>query len=221
MTQKILICGFPHCGTSILKSILGHIDIVEEIKNECTSINKCTNKPYILGKCPFTKEEFFGEKYKDYIKIFIIRNPLFVFSSLNKRFEYNIPEYTSFNVYLDTINKFIKFGNYVEKNIYTIRYEDLFENNFYALKKIIDNIGITYDPGIFENTKYRNVIIPNTKLVDTKPKNSEHALYRTWQINQPFVSNNDILKIDLNEVQKKQIVNNAYILQVYPDIQIS
>ena len=69
--------------------------------------------------------------------------------------------------------------------------------------------------------KYRNVIIPNTKLVDTKPKNSEHALYRTWQINQPFVSNNDILKIDLNEVQKKQIVNNAYILQVYPDIQIS
>ena len=58
-------------------------------------------------------------------------------------------------------------------------------------------------------------------MVDTKPKNSEHALYRTWQINQPFVSNNDILKIDLNEVQKQQIVNNAYILQVYPDIQIN
>lgn len=221
MPKKIIICGFPHCGTSILKSILGHIDIVEEIKHECTNINKSTNKQYILGKCPFTKEEFFGEKYKDYIKIFIIRNPLFVFSSLNKRFEYNIPEYTSFNVYLDTIKKFIKFRNNVKNDVYTIRYEDLFENNFYALKNIIASIGIPYDDSIFDNTKYRNVIIPNTKLVDTKPKNIDHALYRTWQINQPFVSNNDSLKIDLSEVQKKQILNNDYILQVYPDIQIS
>jgi hypothetical protein len=44
MPKKIMICGFPHCGTSILKSILGHIDIVEEIKHECTIINKSTNK---------------------------------------------------------------------------------------------------------------------------------------------------------------------------------
>ena len=94
----------------------------------------------------------------------------------------------------------------------------MFENNYYAIKKIIEDIGIPYIDDIFDNTKYTNVIIPNTRLVGAKPKNTDHALYRTWQINQPFVSNNDISKIDLTEYQKKLIVNNADIKQVYPDI---
>ena len=36
-------------------------------------------KKYIMCKYPQAKVEFFEEKYKDYIKIFIMRNPLFVF----------------------------------------------------------------------------------------------------------------------------------------------
>ena len=32
--RKILIFGFPHCGTSIVKSIIGHIKNVEEIYQE-------------------------------------------------------------------------------------------------------------------------------------------------------------------------------------------
>ena len=28
--KKILICGYSHCGTTILKSIIGHIEEVEE-----------------------------------------------------------------------------------------------------------------------------------------------------------------------------------------------
>ena len=86
--SKILICGFPHCGTTILKSIIGHIDDVEEIIDETTIINKPTNKKYILCKHPFTDKKFFEKDYEKYIKIFIIRNPVFVFSSLNKRFNY-------------------------------------------------------------------------------------------------------------------------------------
>ena len=46
-----------------------------------------------------------------------------------------------------------------------------------------------------------------------KPKNIEHNEYRTWQINQTFVS-----KIDLSEIQKEQIINNHYVLKLYPDI---
>jgi len=216
--KKIVICGFPHCGTSILKSILGHIEDVEEIQHECKEINKSSNKNFILCKWPFTNNEFFSEKYKDYIKIFIIRNPLFVFSSLNKRFNYNIPNNHSFNAYIDTIKMFIKYKNNPEKDIYTIRYEDLFENDFQKLKEIINNIGIKYDDKIFENTTYKNVICPGVKLVNTMPSNNEHAKYRTWQINQPFISNNDISKLDLSDVQKEQIINNSYVLQLYSDI---
>lgn len=45
-----------------------------------------------------------------------------------------------------------------------------------------------------------------------------HRLYRTWQINQQFISQNDISKIDLTEFQKKEILTNSYVLQLYPDI---
>ena len=46
-SQKILICGFPNCGTSILKSIIGHIEDVEEIYNEIRVITKKSDKKFI------------------------------------------------------------------------------------------------------------------------------------------------------------------------------
>jgi hypothetical protein len=216
---KILICGHAHCGTSILKSIIGHIEDVEEIVNECSYINKSTDKKYILCKKPNARPEFFDKKYDDYIKIFIIRNPLFVFSSINKRFgHYKLAKNLSIEGYVNILKMFIKFKNNPEKNIYTIRYEDLFQNNYQELKKILDDIGFQYDDNIFDNSKYTNSIIKGVKLVNKKPENKRHGFYRTWQINQPFVSNNDISKIDLSNDQKKKIINNPYILQVYPDI---
>lgn len=217
-SQKILIWGFPHCGTSILKSIIGHIEDVEETYDEISVITKNSDKKFILGKFPFTYDSFFGEKYKDYIKIFIIRNPLFVFSSLNKRFNYKIPNDHNFDEYINTLKKFIKYKNNPKKNIYTIKYEDLFENNYDELKKILNDIGFQYDCSIFDNSKHTNIIINGVKLVDEKPQNNNHGVYRTWQINQPFISNNDISKMDLNEVQIEKIVNNQYVLQLYPEI---
>ena len=53
--RKILICGYSHCGTTILKSIIGHIDEVEEIINECDQINGSTNKKYLI---PFQNKKF-------------------------------------------------------------------------------------------------------------------------------------------------------------------
>jgi len=86
------------------------------------------------------------------------------------------------------------------------------------LKEILNDIGIQYDDTIFNNTKYTNVISSRVKLIDKKPKNTNHSKYRTWQINQPFISNNDISKLDLSDDQKKEIINNSYVLQLYPDI---
>ena len=56
------------------------------------------------------------------------------------------------------------------------------------------------------------------ELSKEKPKNTEHEKYRTWQINQPFTSKNDLSKIDLSDSQRKKIVKNRYILQLYHDI---
>ena len=69
------------------------------------------------------------------------------------------------------------------------------------MKKILNDTGFQYDDSIFDNSKYTNVILNGVILVDKKPQNNNHGVYRTWQINQPFISDNDISKIDLNEVQ--------------------
>lgn len=215
--SKILICGFPHCGTTILKSVIGHIEEVEEISGETSVIKKKTDKKYVVCKCPFTHEYFFGEQYKDYTKIFIIRNPLFVFSSLNKRFNC-IPLNHSIDEYIKTIRLFTHHRDNHTDNVYTIRYEDLFDNNYQQLKDILDRIGITYTDDIFDNTKYKNKLNERTKLLPDMPNNKQHAEYRNWQINQPFISNNDSSKIYLKNVQRQTIVNSSDIINIYPEL---
>ena len=66
--KKILIFGFPHCGTSILKTIISHIDSVEEYLLETDTIdNISTNKPFVICKTTFCNDEYFSYKYKQYI----------------------------------------------------------------------------------------------------------------------------------------------------------
>jgi len=104
------------------------------------------------------------------------------------------------------------------KNTYTIRYEDLFENNFQQLRIILDSIGLEYTDKIFNNTEYKNFSHKNAELLDYKPLTSQHITYRNWQINQPFVLNNNVNKINVTEEQKEQILNDEIILAIYPEI---
>lgn len=171
--KKIIIFGFPHSGTSILKSIIGHIDNVYEIIDETKyiNINKFKiNKEFILCKYPYTIPEFFGDKYNDYIKIFIVRNPLFVYSSLNKRFSYNLSKRSNLSIssYINTIKTFIYYLNHPMKNLYLIKYEDLFTDNFKQLKLILNDLKLNYSDDIFDNLKYTNKIVSSIKNVPQK-----------------------------------------------------
>lgn len=217
-SQKIMIIGFPHCGTSILKSIIGHIDDVEEIYIETNKITNKSNKKYILCKPPWTTPNFFEKEYEDYIKIFIVRNPLFVFSSINKRYCNNPPDIVSISKYVNTINYFIKFQNNTIKDVYTIRYEDIFKNNHQNLKEILDSIGMEYNDNIFDNTSFKNSIGNGFNLLNKPPPSTQHELYRTYQINQVFQSCNDISKISLTEEQIKTLTTNKDIIKLYPEI---
>ncbi len=224
-SQKVLITGFPHCGTSILKSIIGHIDSVDEIFYETTNLNKKTNKKFVCGKWPFYDDQFiYSNEFKDCIKIFIIRNPIWVFSSLNRRFDYNIKDDHSFQKYLEVLNKFIFFRNNSEKNVFTIRYEDIFKNNFEELKKIFDKTGFQYSEEIFDNEKYNNKIVHgfdkyNSNCDDNyKADYGDNYMLRTMQINKPFTNNNFIKNIELSQEQIYQIINNKTILEIFPEI---
>ena len=63
-----------------------------------------------------------------------------------------------------------------------------------------------------------NISHSEIKLEKNKPNEIKHKKFRTWQINQPFISNNNISKIDLQERQKNKIINYPYILQIYSNL---
>ena len=220
MTNKrILIIGFPHCGTTILKSIIGHIDDVYETDHECLKLDIKSSKPFILQKYPIFNERFLGPKYKNYIKIFMIRNPLWVFSSLNKRCSYNIthPGHT-IQDYIKTVHSFMHYRRNPIKNLYTIKYENIFKNDFNVLRTIFNDIKLKYTMDIFNNSKYTNYVKKGVHIPKHKPKNIDHHKYRTYQINQPIINNNTSEKLDLKNSQYNLLINNKFILMAYPKI---
>jgi len=221
MTQKIIIFGFPHTGTTILKSIIGHCHNVEEIIAESSTIPvrslKNTEKDFIVCKHPHLIDDFFTDKYSDYIKIFIVRDPRFVFSSLNKRFNYKkLNWWHDLDKYISVIKKFSRYTLTPRKDVYCLKYEDMFPDNFKVLRNMFDDIGFKYSDDVFDNSKYENKILNKCRIPDELPENTDHARYRTYQINQPFKNMNDDKKIDLTEEQLEKITHNEFINVVYP-----
>jgi hypothetical protein len=218
-----MIIGFPHCGTSILRCIIGRCSNIEEqYEEEYAHLlnNKYTNKEFYLTKIPFAKKEFFSKNYDKFIKIFIIRNPVFSISSINKRFENicSIPENHTIDSYINTLELFIDCKNNNYKNTYTIRYEDLFMNNNHNLKKILDEIGLKYNNDIF--TTNSDVVWgwPKESIPIEMPDNTDHSNYRVWQNSQPFILNNNLSTIYLINTQKEQILKSNIIKYIYPEV---
>ena len=104
-----------------------------------------------------------------------------------------------------------KDGNY--KNVYSIRYEDFFPNDFEKLKELIDKIGVEYTNDIFLNRSkdYKIVSGINLDKIDTNEINQKNkAIYRTWQINQPFQNMNGEVNIP---DELSDILKNSNIIQ--------
>jgi predicted O-methyltransferase YrrM len=215
-TRPMLICGFPHSGTSILKSIIGHIDDVDEIIRETDYIaadrlNNSKHK-FVLAKTPYLEDKIFTEKYDKYIKIVIARNPCYTYSSLNKRYNYKIPDRLNIeNAYVNFLEKVDYLIDKKEKNTYVVFYEDLFDNNFQKLKEILDTIGLKYTEQIFDNSKYRNYITNDKNIPKSPPLRNDHDSFRTYQINQPLKNLNDNEMIDLTERQRNLIKSHPLI----------
>lgn len=209
--KKVIILGFPHCGTSILKSIIGHCANVDEIYNETNTINRKSDNDFIVCKWPFVSESFFTPKYDDYIKIMIIRNPIYVFSSLNKRFDvipknHNISDYNNMLSYIH------------RDDVHLIKYENMFENNYQELKILFDKLGFIYNDNTFNNNLHKNVICDSVKLPTDKPNNKSHIHYRTWQINQSFHNNNKKENVNITKSQLQQLKSYNAIMLEYPEL---
>lgn len=222
--KKILIYGFPHTGTTILRSILAHVKDIHEIVDECLYINTNfkTNNKYVLAKwVKYISENDFIKYYSDYQIIFILRNPLYVFSSINKRLSYDLNDNHSIKKYIKFANQFNNFQKY--KNFHLIRYEDMFSNNFENLKNIFNKIGLNYNNDIFNNENYENKVQHNFnkfKIPDVKPNDTDHTRLRLYQINQPIKYDDNIKKLDLLDLQINEILKNEDINKIYPKLDV-
>lgn len=232
--QKVILFGFPHCGTSILKAILGHVDGVREMNGETkeaaltkeqqlqeeeaaaeteTTDGGAKKKVFVLCKWPFTCDAFFSDaKYADYHKIFLLRHPFFVFTSLNARFgDGRVPEDHSVARFVQTAERFRAERADPGSKVHTLRYEDLFADDFRALRAVLDAIfGVEgYTDRVFDNGAHYNTMDKNIPTVATaRLAPTDHYRYRHWQINQPFENNNDPRKIRITEAQRAALLQS-------------
>ena len=89
------------------------------------------------------------------------------------------------------------------------------------IKNILDDIDLSYTDQIFNNKQYTNKpnMSVNTQIPTQRPREIDHNVYRYWQVNQEFVSNNNVSKLYLTKTQVKKILNTPIINKVYPEIE--
>jgi len=236
--KKILITGYPHTGTSILKSKFGECKDVFEVVDEAFEINEyhinsAGDSESILIKTPIIPMEirvrgveYLTLKdpvsvYKDYYVIFVTRNPWNLFTSIIKAGDDPLshetwhlsPKY-AFTVeeYFIACKCFLEARDGNFPNIYTIRYEDFFTNNGKRIKDILDDIGLNYRDDILES-KTKDYVFQSKvsiKDIDDMPNEYDRIQMRTWQINQPFQNMNKEVNIP-NELS--DILKNSNIVQ--------
>ena len=228
--QRILVTGFPHCGTTILRAKIGDCkdvyDAVGEFAEPTNYSHSIKNKWYVW-KYPFLHTEFRNNTFsikKDIwlehdIIIPIIRNPWNVFTSLHKRGRHN----NEFNVldnkqghspsyYINAAHVILDAFEKKYDKVYPIKYEDMFENDYQKLREVFNSIGLEYDASLFESkTKvYQHHSIPFVENYDTNRIYDSEL--RVWQINQPFQNMNG--EVDIPDELSDILENSPIIKQL-------
>jgi hypothetical protein len=220
---KILVTGFPHTGTSILKSKFGECSNLYEVVIEQPfvypqDIHNSADNQYILvknpilpidiraGGVPFTRH--IDSRYYDYSIIFVIRNPWNVFTSIIKdggnplnNLEPNQgPQYhIKVQEYMVAAEFFLQSIENNYPNIHAIKYEDFFPNNYLKFRELLNTIGLEYTDDIFINRTKNYIHMPGINYDSIDANNISYGKnrleLRTWQINQPFQNMNGEVNI--------------------------
>ena len=217
--DKVLITGFPHSGTTILRAILENIDCVHAhpweatlASNEICKTAVKSGASHVVVKCPNIQDSFFDEShevYKDYKKIFIIRSPFYTYSSLNRSKSENAP-----GVRLDDWQKTAQYwlavkGERGREDVICIRYEDLFPRGFEGIREVISALGISdYDNSVYEeNEKYSHKIedISGDLTCNSTTHINDHKRFRRWQVHQKFKCSNTANSLNLSFDQINRI----------------
>lgn len=212
--MRVLITGFPHCGTTILRKILGHVDTMSECLDEMT-IPPPTSTDNTVYKYPFYDPVFEQKEYSDWYIILVIRDPRYVFTSIEDRMRKNTysSEFRDAHtpvVFERVCVSFIRHATH-PSHIHTIRYEDFFPSSFQRIRALLDDIGLPYPDTIFQTETYST---PSHRKPHANEMN--HAMLRAAQINKPFVYADESRAVNLSESTRLFIDESQIIQSVYP-----
>lgn len=213
--NKILIVGFPHSGTSILKKIIGNHDDVFEYPYETPTIPEILNPNSIRVNNIVIKwtvsymDELRTAEYHDFKIIMLIKNPYDVFGSFYKRFAtYDFPPNHTLKDWVTYAESFLKYNDIKKENVFTIKYENLFKNE---LPKLFNFLGLSFSDGLVKKKRDSYISDQHIKIPITEPKSRlngyDHGDYRTWQINQEFTDMTGNSAVYLTAEFKNKIAN--------------
>lgn len=200
--KKIIVFGFPHSGTTILKELINRCNNAEAFEKETIFFESFkTSSDFKCIKTPFFFEGIHSNYYSDSIKIFILRNPLFSFSSIHRRTGVFQPKLHTLEDWKNTANNWII---KTVKDCHYVLYEDLFYNNNKEVKRIFKSIGLEFDDGIFSGNE-----------IDTSIIEINHSEFRKMQINSKFKNMNTAEKITIPNTLIKEITSTEQFKLIY------
>lgn len=170
--KKIIINGFPHSGTTILRKIIGSYSEVYDVIEECHDFNLKTAKKFAVCK-------FVGLPTRSYPsnvqRIMILKNPWDIFGSLYLRYGEKMRDIHGHQV-RDYLNFVVA---WTETKAIRVKYEQIVYSSFrYGL---IKRLGI--EP--FER-KTEGQVETEIEVPTEEPDRKDHHRFRVWQINQPI-----------------------------------
>jgi len=170
--MKIFVYGFPHSGTTILRKLIGEHSLIHDWIDEYIDPPKIDNVVYKMPILP-------GRKQKDCKRIMIMKNPYDIFGSFYLRFGVRYLTYPGRGI--KDYERFIEY--FLTTTDFTIKYEDISTR----LPEVFKYLGLEFE-GIKNNQSYIGEEwkdVPKKKPT-RQDDGDDHALYRSWQINQPF-----------------------------------
>lgn len=208
--QFILVVGFPHGGTTITRKLIGNIDGILDHPNEIDAIMQVNSSHFlkkiegtdhkaIVVKSPFTPQNI--TNYKNFKIVFVLKNPYDIYGSIRKRFKSESHYTKSYvgrygvNVYVSLAKTWLNIRNNPDKytNIYPIKYEEMFENDYEKVKDMVKWLGFEWNDNIVNSDRvaghqnWNNRPIPKVDNPNTlKNTGADNVPLRYWQINQPF-----------------------------------
>ncbi len=208
--EFILVCGVPHGGTTVVRKLIGNINGVHDHPHEIDAIMgidynhflkkiEDTAHKAIVVKSPFTPRNI--TNYKSFKVIFVLKNPWDCFGSYRKRFKteahytkayvdrYGIGSYCALaEIWLNIRNNPEQFPN-----IYPIKYEEMFEDDYAKVKDMVRWLGFSWVDNIINSERvaghqnWNNKPVPKVENPNTlKNTGADNVPLRYWQINQPF-----------------------------------